>query len=220
MFYRTAEGIYRCSLLDEPGCFEHGFGARHAAHWRPEPLATLRQIHSDHWVVADGRPGCLGQGDALISDHPGLFLGIRTADCVPILIADPVRKAVAAVHAGWRGAARAIVAKVVQAMQERFHSSPEDLLVALGPAICGQCYEVGPEVARLFEPWAPGISQAGTSVRLDLSAICHRQLCAAGVRPERIAVSGLCTKCMPDEFFSYRRGDRGGRMLSAIARRA
>ena len=220
MFYLTAEGIYRCSLLDEPGWVEHGFGTRHAAQWRPEPLATLRQIHSDHWIVADGHPGCLGAGDALISDRPGLFLGIRTADCVPILIADPVRKAVAAVLAGWRGAARAIAAKVVKAMQERFQSRPEDLVVALGPAICGECYEVGPEVARLFEPWAPGISQARAGARLDLSAICRRQLCEAGVRPEQIATSGLCTRCMPTEFFSYRRGDRGGRMLSVIARRA
>jgi YfiH family protein len=219
MFYSTGDGIYRCSLLDEPGCFEHGFGARRSTPWRPEPLATLRQIHSDHWVLADGRPGCLGQGDALISDRPGLFLGVRTADCVPILIADPVRKAVAAVHAGWRGAARAIAARTVNALQECFGSRPEDLVVAMGPAICSSCYVVGPEVAQLFPPSSPAVIRQGDAFRLDLREICRRQLDQAGVRPDRIAVSDLCTKCLPEEFFSYRRGDRGGRMLSFIGRR-
>jgi len=220
MFYRTADGIYRCSLLDETGWVDHGFGTRHAARWRREPLATLRQIHSDHWILADGRPGCLGSGDALITDRPGLLVGVRTADCVPILIADPVRRAVAAVHAGWRGAARAIAAGIVNALQQSFGSRPEDLLAAMGPAICASCYVVGPEVAQLFEPSSPALRRRGDDIHLDLKEICRQQLIKAGVRADRIAASDLCTRCLPEEFFSYRRGDRGGRMLSVIGKRA
>lgn len=219
MFYLAPDGRYRCRLLDELDWLDHGFGTRRSA-WRPEPLATLRQIHSDRWVIADGQPGRLGEGDALISDHPGLHVGVRTADCVPILLADPARRVVAAIHAGWRGTARAIAAKVVYAIQERFGSEPAGLIAALGPAICGGCYEVGPDVAALFEPWGTGASLGAGGTRLDLAAICRRQLIEAGLEEERIAVSGLCTRCRPDEFFSYRRGERQGRMLNAIARMA
>ncbi|MCS7314616.1 MAG: peptidoglycan editing factor PgeF [Bryobacterales bacterium] len=218
MFYLAPSGLYRCHLLDELDWLEHGFGTRHAA-WRPEPLATLRQVHSDRCVYADGQPGRLGEGDALFTDRPGLWLGVRTADCVPILIADPERRAVAAVHAGWRGAARAIAAKVVRALQQRFDSQPRHLIAALGPAICPACYEVGVEVAALFTQWDPAITRC-CPVHLDLAEMCRRQLLAAGLAEERIALSGLCTRCRPQEFFSYRGGERHGRMLNAIGRRA
>ncbi len=217
MYYLSADGRYRCRLLDELGWLDHGFGTRHAL-WQPWPLATLKQVHSDRWIYADGRPGRLGEGDALITDHPGLWVGVRTADCVPILIADPIRKAIAAIHAGWRGAAGAIAAKVVRGMQERFGSNPRELIAALGPAICASCYEVGPEVARLFRSWD---ATAGDGpAHLDLTGICRRQLLEAGLREERIAQSGLCTRCLPGEFLSYRRGEQEGRMLNAIVRKA
>lgn len=219
MFYPAPDGRYRCRLLDAFDWLDHGFGTRRAA-WRPEPLATLRQIHSDRWVYADGQPGRLGEGDALVTDRAGLYVGVRTADCVPILIADPVRKVVAAIHAGWRGAARAIAVQVVRALEERFGCEPARLVAALGPAICGDCYEVGPEVAALFDRWGIGLPAASARARLDLAEICRRQLLEAGLRTEGIAVSRLCTRCLADEFFSYRRGEREGRMLNAIARKA
>lgn len=218
MFYLSEDGRYRCRLLDELDWLEHGFGTRNSA-WRPEPLATTRQIHSDRWTYADGRPGRLAEGDALLTDRPNLWIGVRTADCVPILIADPVRRAVAAIHAGWRGTVCEIAAKVVQAMQQRLGARPAELLAALGPAICARCYQVGPEVARLFRRWEPAVAAGDAAARLDLAEVCRLQLLEAGLHDGNIARSNLCTRCMPTDFFSYRRGDRQGRMLNAIARR-
>ncbi len=150
MFHKDAAEVYRVPAFEQFPWLEAGFGTRHAGVWVRGPLATLKQVHSDRWLCADGRPGCLGEADALLSQTPGLMIGIFTADCLPVLLVDPERRAVAAVHAGWRGAARGILTAVVAAMQAQFGSRPRELLAAIGPAICGDCYEVGPEVARRF----------------------------------------------------------------------
>jgi len=217
MFYKDQRGLYRCSLLDGRPWLEHGFGTRHTAAWVGAPLATLRQVHSDRWCCADGRAGCLGEGDALLSSQPGLMVGVRTADCLPILLADPVRRAVAAVHAGWRGLARGILGGVIEGMRQCFGSRPEELLAAVGPGICGACYEVGSEVAERFRTWLPELPSGPGPVLLDLAEAARRQLLEAGVEPCRLALSGLCTFTGGEEFVSYRRGTgRSLRMLSAI----
>ena len=126
---------------------ERFLAAAGTAHW---PLATLRQVHSDvvH-AVADAPPEALC-GDALVTRTPGLLLGVRTADCVPILLVDAKRRAVAAVHAGWRGTLQRIVVKAAGQMRMSFGTRPADLLAAIGPCIGRCCYEVGPEVAQAF----------------------------------------------------------------------
>ena len=150
-----------------------------------------------------------GEGDALLTRHPGLAVSIRTADCLPILIADPASRAVAAVHAGWRGTAAGIVRHAVDAMRAEFDTPLDQLIVVIGPGIGSCCYDVGEDVARQF-----GLDRAG---KIDLAAANRHQLIAAGVRAERIDVLGLCTFCDPAKFHSYRRDkDAAGRMVSFI----
>jgi len=211
------------------------------------PLVPLKQIHSDliHRFLAAPQESC--QGDASLTDRPGLLLAVGTADCVPILLVDPEKRAVAAVHAGWRGTLARIAAKTVGQMHMHFGSRPLDLLAAIGPSIGGCCYEVGTEVATQFtsqfadaadyfdelrtgdEPnpleWLnrmpPGHQPPPKNVLLDLRKANRAQLLAAGVNEQNIAVSDLCTACRRDLFFSYRKeGPATGRMLSAIGIRA
>jgi len=185
-------------------------------------LVTLRQIHSNTVLHAESA-GCLGEGDALITNQPGLMLAIRTADCLPILMADPVTRAIAAVHAGWRGTALEIVPKTMERMQERFGSRPEDLVVVVGPGIGGCCFEVGPEVAAQFSRFFPERSDFSGRMKVDLVATTRRQLGRNGGTVGQFDASGLCTVCRSDLFHSYRRDrEAAGRMVTAIgfARRA
>ncbi len=191
---------------------EHGFATRHAVDWFDESrLANLKQIHSDVVAVAAG-PGPLGEGDAVITNVPGVLAGIRTADCLPLLLADPVHRAVAAVHAGWRGSAANISAATLRAMAREFGTRAEDVVAAIGPGIGVCCYEVSEEVASRFVEWLPGLT-AGKN-HLDLVETNRRQLTAAGVRT--IHTGAACTRCDAD-YHSYRRdGEASGRMYSVI----
>ena len=180
-------------------------------------LVTARQMHSDVCLWLDQPPARPPAADALITSTPGLLVGVRTADCVPILIVDERLRAVAAVHAGWRGSALGVAARAVAALSARLSSRPEDLLAALGPAICGRCYQVGPEVAQRFSPWFPELSAASRPVRLDLVEVNRRQLIEAGLAAVRVYSGAPCTSCQPQEFYSHRRGSgESGRMLSAV----
>jgi YfiH family protein len=190
----------------------HGFGGRDSVY--PAAVTTLRQIHSAT-VLEATEPGAdrFAEGDALIARKPGLIVGVRTADCVPILIADARNHAVAAVHAGWRGTAAQIVVGAVSEMIARFGSRPEDLHAAIGPAIGVCCYEVGSDVLRQFGTDA---RQFGTdSSHIDLASINERQLADTGVAD--IWQSRACTFCEGDRYYSYRREkEQAGRMLSFI----
>jgi len=208
------------------------------------PLINLKQIHSAViWPFASvPKEPC--NGDASLTNTPGLLLGVRTADCVPILLVDPKKRAVAAVHAGWRGTLARILEKAVGELVAKFKSHPSDLLAAIGPAIGPCCYEVGAELVIQFtsqfaaaadyfdeprsgeEPnplqWLnmmpPGHQPPPKNVRLDLPKANRAQLLAAGVHEKNIFSSGLCTACHPSLFFSYRKqGPRSGRLLAAIA---
>jgi YfiH family protein len=114
-------------------------------------LIALRQIHSDVIHNIDRAPETPLQGDAVITQTPGLLLSVQTADCVPILIVDPKRRVVAAVHAGWKGTLRRIAGKTAGQMQMLYGSQPKDLVAAVGPAIARCCFEVGPEVVKEFD---------------------------------------------------------------------
>jgi YfiH family protein len=207
-FYKDARQVYRAGELDAFPWLIHGFGTRHCdiPEWYAN-LATLKQVHSATCVPADGRCGVLGQGDALLEDRPGAVVAIKTADCIPILLVDERRRAVAAVHAGWRGTVARIAAGAVEAMGRRFGTEARDLHAAIGPGIGKCCYEVGPEVAAQF-------GERGR-VRIDLAAANRAVLLEAGVTPERIYASNLCTMCRADEFHSFRRdGEAAGRLYS------
>ena len=124
MFRLDCGNVYRAPELEALPWLEHGFGTRLSSAWPgARQLATVRQTHSNKVLEAD-HSGCLGEGDALISNQPGITLSVRTADCLPILMADPRNRAVAAVHAGWRGTVQEIVPRTFQAMKEKFGSSP------------------------------------------------------------------------------------------------
>ncbi|HVJ06870.1 MAG TPA: peptidoglycan editing factor PgeF [Acidisarcina sp.] len=216
-------------------------------------LVTLKQIHSTllHRVGSEqaGERASLA-GDGLMTDEPGVILGIQTADCIPVLIADPRRGVVAAFHAGWRGTLGRIVEAGVGRMRLEFGSRPEDLLAAIGPGIGQCCYSVGEEVLHQFQSQflyaddlfrevydsdpvkakypllfltarAPGHSNLGPSLHLDLKEANCRQLLDAGLQPDAISVVADCTSCQPERYFSHR-GEHGftGRMLSVVGLRA
>jgi YfiH family protein len=210
-------------------------------------LVSLKQFHSDVVSVFSFAPHEPCSGDASITNTPNLLLGIQTADCVPILLLDPKKRAVAAVHAGWRGTLQRIVEKTIGGMKMEFKTDPGDLFAAIGPAIGGCCYEVGTEVAAAFlsqfanapewfdelrtgdEPnplqwlnqFPPGHQPPPKNVRLDLRKANRAQLLSAGLNPRNIFVSDLCTACRPDLLFSYRKqGSESGRMMSVVGIRA
>ena len=220
MFRLDQEHVYRASNLEELPWLEHGFGTRLCAHWPGSAsLGTLRQIHSDKILTAD-HPGLIGEGDGLISKQPGLTLAVRTADCLPIIMADSQNHAVAAVHAGWRGVVQEIAPKAIEAMAHRFGTRPEHLVIAIGPGIGPCCFEVGPEVAVQFASIFPERADLETRTKIDLVDAVLRQLGRNGVREGQIDAARLCTYCQPELFHSYRRDrEAAGRMLSAVGMR-
>jgi polyphenol oxidase len=208
VFYKDSRQVYRVPELDSLEWLEYGFGSREVDIPGLFPqLATLKQIHSATCTPAEGRSGLLGQGDALLEDRPGAVVAIKTADCIPLILVDERLRAVAAVHAGWRGTVAGIARRAVVAMRHRFGSSPADLHAAIGPGIGRCCYEVGPEVAAQF-------GEQGRA-RIDLTGENRRQLTQAGVPAERIYASYLCTMCDPANFHSFRRDkEAAGRLYS------
>jgi polyphenol oxidase len=210
-------------------------------------FVSLHQIHSDVVRIFDATPTKQCKGDALATKRKGLLLGVRTADCSPVLVVDPKKRVVAAIHAGWRGTLARIVAKTIGQMQMEFGSEAKDLLAAIGPTIGGCCYEVGTEVAADFsakfsnaseffdelrtgdEPnplqWLnmmpPGHQPPPKKVLLDLKKANRLQLLEAGVLEKNIFVTELCTSCDVDRLFSYRKeGAMSGRLLGVIGIRA
>jgi YfiH family protein len=166
--------------------------------------------------------------DALTTREPRTLLGIKTADCVPVLLADARRGTCAAVHAGWRGTLSSIVARTVERMNREFGTEAQDLHAAIGPAALACCYEVGADVIDAFNEAFPS-KAAGLfketregHALIDLHRANLEQLTAAGVSPERIYTAPLCTMCRTDLFFSYRREKRTqgrvGRLMSVIGR--
>ena len=185
-----------------------------AVGFRPENLVFTHQIHSD--IVRRVGAADRGEGlarpvpldcDGLITDEPDVALAVFSADCTPILLHDPVRGAVGAVHAGWRGTAAGIAAKAVEAMTREFGSDPADLHAAIGPCIGQCCFETGPEVPEarrkaLGEAAEEAIRPAGEKYYVNLKELNRLWLRRCGVG--RIDVSPDCTHCQPDRFWSHR----------------
>ena len=215
-FRLGADGIYRCDALERFVWQRHGFGTRWGS---PEANVTLRQIHSSQVWNAHGLNDREREGDALITNEAGRSVGIRTADCVPILLLDSCHRAVGAVHAGWRGTAAGIVRYALEKIAADFGSVPADIYAAIGPCIRDCCYEVGIEVAQQFAPHFPEWGQVMGSRTIDLAEANRRQMEQAGVKRGQIFDCQLCTACQSKRFFSYRREPGNpGRMIAAIER--
>src|SRR3954468_2390869 len=200
-------------------------------------LAGCWQIHgADVRVVKDAAdaqspPYATGDDDrcdALVSDHNGILLGVKTADCVPVLMADRRSGAFAAVHAGWRGTVASICIKAVSQLAQEYDTKPGDLRVAIGPAAGVCCYEVGQEVIDRFKTNFADCDDLFTAsreghARIDLFEANRRQLISTGVDPERIHISSLCTMCRTDVFFSYRKEKavlgKVGRLMAVVGKR-
>jgi YfiH family protein len=210
------------------------------------PLVQMKQMHSAvvHRVSVPPREPLAGDGT--ITDTPGLLLAIKAADCVPVLVADVKRRVVGAFHAGWRGTAARIVEKGVGEMRRQFGSEPRDLRAAIGPSIRRCCYQVGPEVRAEFDSQflysgdlfeeifdadaihvrypmlfltarAPGHSELGPELHLDLVEANRRQLEDAGLGAEHISIVDGCTACDTTRFFSHRAEfGKTGRMMAVI----
>jgi len=188
---------------------------------------VVNQVHEDRILLIDHEhpkpsENQLLQYDAILTDRPGLAIGIKTADCVPILMVDPIRRVIGAVHAGWKGTSLGIAAKAVEALASRYLSKPSDLIVAVGPAIGPCCYQVDEVVFEsvgdpsgrdsLFRP----CREKGKWM-LDLPLANRLQMERKGIPSRNIITSGFCTACRGDLFFSHRR-EKGktGRHLNFI----
>ncbi len=164
------------------------------------------QKHTDKVVVLDYERGPK-VGDAVITQNRDIFIGVQVADCVPVLLFDKKRHVAGAVHAGWRGTAASIVTKTIETMSERFFTNPADIIMAIGPGIRGCCYEVGPEVMEAVTR-ASGEGDYRSIKRgkycLDLARANRQQAVSSGVTPEQIWLSGECTFCLPEKYYSFR----------------
>lgn len=177
------------------------------------------QRHTDNvLVIQDGISSQIA--DAVITAQKGLIIGVKVADCLPILIFDPEKYVIAAVHAGWRSTATAILKKTIKQMEHSFQTDPDKLLLAFGPSIRGCCYEVGQEVIAALKKETDSddfiINLNGKKhVDLALANLCQALSC--GVRAENIWISADCTYCKNEEYASYRfHKDKAARQYGLI----
>jgi len=196
-------------------------------------LCTVWQTHSaDVRVVRDFEDAKQNNDkdkcDAIVSNVPNVLVGVKTADCVPVLLGDAKTKTFAAVHAGWRGTLDSIVVNAINKMREEFGVNPQNIRAAIGPAASGKCYEVGAEVIAAFTRKFSNAETLFTPTRedhafIDLHKANRDQLFFAGVKPEKIHVAPYCTMTRTDLFFSYRAErkpyGKTGRLLSVIGKR-
>lgn len=183
-----------------------------------EHIEIISEIETKGWqALEDAVSDC----DALITNQKGMVLTILTADCVPVLLYDKEKEVVAAIHAGWKGTEARIVAKTVQKMINVFGSYPKDIIAGVAPAIGRCCYEVGEDVAKHFFTESRSYDERGEKYMLDLPFINKKQLLDSGVLEEHIEMSGVCTACEVERFFSYRK-EQGcsGRFMSMIGIRS
>ena len=178
-------------------------------------LSVASGLHGAEVARVDQPSGAVRGHDAVVTDRPGLPLLATFADCYPVLLFDPVRRALALVHAGWRGTAAGIAGRTVEALGREYGCRPSDVVAGVGPGICGGCYEVGWEVAERFDPTCVRPSPAGRHL-LDLAAANRAQLEAAGVPSDHVHAHGACTR-ESDVLPSHRRAPDGNRFACIAA---
>lgn len=217
--------------LSHPGVF-HLFGTRllddeALAHYKP---IRLQQVHGTHVQPVPKAPlsALLHaiEGDALVTDVPNRFISVGTADCVPVLLVDPVKGVSAAIHAGWRGSVQNIVGKTVQKMVSLYGATPANIFAGIGPSIQPCCFEVSADVVEAVEKQTPHSQavlyqeiekRASGKWQLDLITLNRLQLIDAGLPETHVASAGLCTSCLPNLFYSFRRDKKKrGNMVSGI----
>lgn len=198
----------------------------------PCPVVQMHQVHEVNVARVD-RPDVTRdelQGyDALVTDVPGVCIGVRSADCIPVLLYDPVRKAAAAIHSGWRGTVTKVCRRAITTMKIEYGTCASDLHAVIGPGICRDCFQVGQEVAVAFRdalfdmeaiwdfrgPRVEGDISGGHHI--DLPEACRQTLLDCGVKSENIQVSGLCTYERTDILYSARKeGNQTGRIITAV----
>lgn len=197
-----------------------------------ERLAISAQVHADRVLIPRKeelglpviRQGDVREGDSWICNQRGVILIRHHADCTPIYLLDPVRRVIGLAHAGWRGTVLGIAGKTVSAMEETYGSRPEDVLAVIGPSIGPCCFEVTQNVSEPMEAAFPGqglITHCEGKMLADLWRCNELSLLQAGVRPEHLTVSRVCTVCRDDWFFSHRREQgKTGTMASLLMLRS
>ncbi len=228
----NGQGYLQLPALNHPNVF-HLFGTKLLS---PEtlrdhyPVIRLRQVHGDHIQMVNKTQDPLLfeaiPGDALITSDTNRLITVGTADCTPILLLDPINKVCAAVHAGWRGNVLNIVGKTVQKMIVDYQCDAANIYAGIGPTIKPCCFEVGPDVIdSVFKNTPYGewvfsqkeIQNGAEKQRLDLERLNRLQLIDAGVPAHQIEAAGLCTHCLPNLFYSFRRDQKKiGNMVSGI----
>ncbi|WP_300365729.1 peptidoglycan editing factor PgeF [Hydrogenimonas sp.] len=179
-----------------------------------EHIAWMDQVHGDRIRIVESveettPPSC----DALVTDRPGIALAVMVADCIPILLHDPVRGVIAAVHAGRNGTFLKVASKTAEAMGERFGSAMEDIRVTMGPSIHACCYEVGEEIGAIVRK---NFGDAYMNDRsLNLQELNREMLLQSGITRRHIEISDICTCCNPN-YFSYRRERTTGRSVGVV----
>ncbi|WP_455242182.1 peptidoglycan editing factor PgeF [Petrachloros mirabilis] len=207
--------------------FDVGVPARSGGSGGSGWFLSVKQVHGTGALIVDralNESDRFVEGwDALVTDQPGVTVAVRTADCVPVLVCDRRRRAVAAIHAGWRGALAGIVPRTIELMRSRFKVMEADLRISIGPSAGPCCYEVDETVLaplrNLVPEWKSLVQEdRGTKAKLDLKALVRRQIQDCGLRQEQVSSVNLCTICHEDLFYSYRREGRvNGTMVSGIA---
>ncbi|MDE0101402.1 MAG: peptidoglycan editing factor PgeF [Bryobacterales bacterium] len=230
MFRLGTRGVLRVERWGEwDGWLAHGFSTRATGDFLRWPsdskiaavfqagrcgTAMLRQVHSGRWVRADAPWGqARPKADAVGSATPGVLMGVRTADCLPVLLVAPRSRAVAAVHAGWRGTVAGVLPRAVQGLTADLGARPGEIEAAVGPGIGTCCFEVGEEVASQFPDHC--VADGCGRPHVDLAAALEGQLADCGV--PTVMTARLCTHCDVERFFSHRaEAGRTGRMLSVV----
>ncbi len=179
-------------------------------------VVNINQVHGEEVFFAkrkDLDETIVQDADALVTDEVDVALAVRTADCLPIFLADPGKNVIGVVHAGWKGSKQEVLVNTIDLMKRKWGCLPRDFLIGFGPVIMDCCYQVGAEFKDFFPE---EIVESEGSLYLDLMAVNKRQAVQLGVREENIMESEICTCCDP-HFFSYRRdGEKTGRMISII----
>lgn len=194
---------------------------------QPEDMTFTNQTHTTNVAVvkAEDRGKRFQETDGMITDVPGICLVTFYADCVPLYFVDPVKKAIGLSHSGWRGTVGKIGKVTIELMQKTYGSDPEDIIAAIGPSICRDCYEVSGDVIQQFrenfdEAYWPELfyKKENGKYQLDLWRANERIFTEAGIREDHIAVTNVCTHCNPDILFSHRTtGDKRGNVSAFLA---
>ena len=225
-------GVLRVSRWADWDWLVHGFSTRSTGDFLDWPsdaviserfgavscgTAMLRQVHSGRCVRADQAwGGDRPEADAVCTNRPRVLVGVRTADCLPVLLVDPRSRTVAAVHAGWRGVVARVLLNALESLESAYGCNAGDIEAAIGPGIGPCCFEVGEDVAGQFS--GEFVDRSGSKPHVDLAAVLRAQLSQAGV--DRVAMAGHCTSCDLGSYYSHR-AEQGntGRMLALVGLR-